>query len=126
MSAPPRCVLVDDDPEFMALVRLYLVRVSPRLEIVPFTCSLEAMGFLDRHHADLLITDFRMPLLDGLRLTRHVREADSHVPIVVMSGEEIGPQALAQGASAFVPKHDLLACIGEILDRFGLPRGEGS
>ena len=75
MSAPSRCVLVDGDPEFMALVRLYLVRVSPRLEIVSFSCPLEAMGFLDRHHADLLITDFRMPLLDGLRLTRHLSQA---------------------------------------------------
>lgn len=123
MTTHPRCVLVDDDPDFMALVRHCLARLRPSLEIIPFSSGLEALGYLARHSTDLLITDFRMPFLDGLRLTRHVRAADKDVPIVVMSADEIEPQARAAGATAFVPKRDLRDRLGAILDRCDAGRG---
>lgn len=119
MPTPPRCVLVDDDPDFERFTRLHLEKVCPRLEIVSFCSGLEALGYLTRHQADLLITDFHMPFLDGLRLTRHVRAADTHVSIVVMSGEAIETEALATGADAFVLKHELLTHLGALLDRLG-------
>jgi len=35
---------------------------------------------------DLVLTDLRMPNIDGLELTREIRNFDSNIPIVVMSG----------------------------------------
>lgn len=122
MASLPRCVLVDDDPDFVTFVRVCLLRLCPRLEVVSFPSGVEAIRYLARHHVDLLITDFRMPGLDGLELTREVRTAgnEKDVPIVVMSGDEIELAALAHGADVFVPKRDLTAQLVAVLQRFGL------
>jgi CheY-like chemotaxis protein len=122
MMSHPVCVLVDDDPDFISFVRVCLWRVCPGLEIQTFSSGAEALGFMIRHHADLLLTDFRMPGLDGLGLTREVRAAGSErdVPIVIMSGDDIESAALASGADVFVPKNDLMSRLTGLLQRFGV------
>jgi two-component system KDP operon response regulator KdpE len=55
---------------------------------------------------DLIITDLRMPNMDGLELCRKVR-AQSHIPIIVPSvrgGETIKVKALGAGADDYVTK----------------------
>lgn len=121
MPPVPRCVLVDDDPDYMGFVRLCLARLCPRLEIVAFSSSLEALGYLRRHHADLLITDFRMPFLDGLRLTSTVRKVDGDVPIIMMSGDEVAAEALAKGANVFVPKRSIPGDLARAIQHLGFP-----
>lgn len=115
-----RCVLVDDDADFAAFLRVWLARVCPALEIITFLDGSDALKFLANTHVDLVITDFRMPLLNGLRLTRLLRRGGSNVPIVVMSGDEIRGEAIAAGANAFMPKKDITRHIGMIIERSGL------
>jgi CheY-like chemotaxis protein len=123
MHSSPSCVLVDDDPDFMHFVRLWLSRLCPGLEVVEFSSSLEAWGYLRQHHTDLLITDFRMPFLDGLGLTARIRKTDPEVPIIVMSGDEVASAALATGANAFVPKRSLAKDLLTVIRRLGFPVG---
>lgn len=72
---------------------------------------------------DLIITDLRMPNMDGLELCRKVR-TQSHVPIIVLSvkGEEtIKVEALDAGADDYVTKpfsvNELLARVRALLRR---------
>jgi CheY-like chemotaxis protein len=120
--AVTRCVLVDDDPEFISFARVCLWRLCPELEIVTFSSAVEALRFLVGHPTDLLITDFKMPYVNGLELTQEVRanECELDIPIVVTSGADIEAEALAKGANIFVRKCDLLARLGSILERFNL------
>ena len=113
----PRCVLVDDDADFLALARVYLARECPHLEVVTFGDGAPAFDFLARYSVDVLITDYRMPELDGLRLTRRVRACARDILIVVMSADNVEAQALVAGADAFVPKHDFALRIGAIVER---------
>src|SRR5437762_3750533 len=76
---------------------------------------------------DLIITDLRMPNMDGLELCRHVR-TQSRVPIIVLSvkGEEaIKVEALDAGADDYVTKpfsiNELLARIRAALRRASMP-----
>lgn len=119
MVGHPQCVLVDDDPDFVTFVRVCLWRICPEMEITAFFSGFEAVGYLAGRHADLLITDFKMPVLDGLELTRRARASDEHLPIVVMSGDAIETEALASGASEFVPKYDLATRLASAMARFG-------
>lgn len=121
MGTSTRCVLVDDDPDFMGFVCHCLARACPRLEIVAFSSSLEALGYLLRHNVDLLITDFRMPFVDGLRLTATVRKVDRDVPIIMMSADEVSSEALARGANAFVPKRSIPGGLANAIQRLGFP-----
>ncbi|HVX10748.1 MAG TPA: response regulator [Pirellulales bacterium] len=59
---------------------------------------------------DLVLTDLQMPVMSGLELVRHVREHHPLVPVILMTAqgsEEIAVQALASGASSYVPKSRL-------------------
>ncbi|PWC32434.1 response regulator [Azospirillum sp. TSO35-2] len=48
--------------------------------------GVEAMERLARDPADALVTDLRMPKMDGHALIRAVREQDNNLPVVVMTG----------------------------------------
>ncbi len=83
----------------------------------------EALQLIKDWSPDLIITDLRMPNMDGLDLCRHVRQK-SQVPIIVLSvkGEEqIKVQALDAGADDYVTKpfnvNELLARVRAALRR---------
>lgn len=124
MAIAPRCVVIDDDPDYLALVHHFLAKISPSLEVIEFASSVEALDFLLRRHVDLIITDFRMPFVDGLRLASAIREVNHDVPIVMMSGDEMESQAMASGVSAFLRKTSLPGQLGTVLRRLGLPLAE--
>ncbi len=113
-------MLVDDDPDVLTLTRVFLLRIWPDLEVVTFSNGLEALAYLVGEPANLVLTDFRMPEMDGLELTSHLRSMENQVPVIVMSGNPIEAQALAAGADAFLAKNDLPAKLGEALVSLGL------
>lgn len=83
----------------------------------------EAVQLMKDWSPDLIITDLRMPNMDGLDLCRHVRQK-SQVPIIVLSvkGEEqMKVQALDAGADDYVTKpfnvNELLARVRAALRR---------
>jgi CheY-like chemotaxis protein len=56
---------------------------------------------------DLIVTDLRMPEMDGLGLVEKVTESGMGVPVILMTSygnEEIALQALNAGAASYVPK----------------------
>ena len=81
---------------------------------------------------DLVITDLRMPNMDGLELCRRIR-TESRIPIIVLSvkGEEtIKVQALDAGADDYVTKpfnvNELLARVRAALRRTAVPEQGGT
>jgi len=87
----------------------------------------EALQVFQDWSPDLIVTDLRMPVMDGLELCRKVRTT-SRVPIIVLSvkGEEmIKVQALDAGADDYVTKpfsmNELNARIRAALRRAALP-----
>jgi CheY-like chemotaxis protein len=75
-------LLVDDEPQILAAWSLILVNGGYRV-----TCAsngVEALECLKHHVPDLIVTDWIMPLMDGLSLCREVRaQRDlAHIPIL--------------------------------------------
>ena len=88
----------------------------------------QALQEMRRWSPDLVITDLRMPNMDGLELCRRIR-ADSRTPIIVLSvkGEEaIKVEALDAGADDYVTKpfniNELLARVRAALRRATMPQ----
>jgi CheY-like chemotaxis protein len=98
------CILVDDDRDFIELEKLYLAESCPDVRVIPFTSAEEAMAYVRTHHIDLVVTDFKMPTMNGVELTGIIRSFDERVPILLVSENEVRESALAAGASAFVRK----------------------
>ncbi|MFE8697716.1 response regulator transcription factor [Cytobacillus sp. FJAT-53684] len=47
-----------------------------------------ALDMLDTHHIDLIISDIMMPYMNGYELTKNLREADFHIPILMVTAKE--------------------------------------
>jgi two-component system KDP operon response regulator KdpE len=114
-------LVVDDEPQITRVLKTTLL--SHGYAIRTATDGQEALQVMKTWSPDLLITDLRMPNMDGLDLCRQVR-AKSQIPIIVLSvrGEErTKVEALDAGADDYVTKpfstKELLARVRAALRR---------
>jgi two-component system, OmpR family, KDP operon response regulator KdpE len=114
-------LVVDDEPQ---ITRVLKTTLSSHGYGTRTACDgEEALELMRDWPPDLIITDLRMPHMDGLGLCRRVRE-NSQIPIIVLSvkGEErIKVEALDAGADDYVTKpfstNELLARVRAALRR---------
>ena len=114
-------LVVDDEPQITRVLKTTLS--SQGYGIRTATDGKQALQEMKDWPPDLVITDLRMPNMDGLQLCRAIR-AESRVPIIVLSvkGEEtIKVEALDAGADDYITKpfnvNELLARVRAALRR---------
>ena len=102
-----RILLVDDSRAVRQLLKFTLER-HMNLAIYEAENGVEAVNKLMDNDFDLVITDIRMPQMDGLSLIRKVRsEISTDIPIIVVStlGREADrDDGLKMGANSYVTK----------------------
>jgi CheY-like chemotaxis protein/anti-sigma regulatory factor (Ser/Thr protein kinase) len=104
----PTILVADDVVADRRLVGAILEQDSD-LEILYATDGADAIAQVEMANPDLVLTDMRMPNMDGLQLVRAVRERCGSTPIVVMTShgsEQLAADALAAGAASYVPKSE--------------------
>jgi len=77
-------LLVDDNPHGLVARRTVLQELG--YVIHTGACGAEALDLLGRHKVDLVITDFRMPNMDGVELITRIRQLRGNLPIILLSG----------------------------------------
>lgn len=124
-EATKNILVVDDEPQITRVLKTSLSSYGYGIRTA--ADGEEALQVIHDWSPDLIITDLRMPNMDGLELCREVRK-DSRVPIIVLSvkGEEtIKVQALDAGADDYVTKpfsmNELTARIRAALRRASVP-----
>jgi DNA-binding NarL/FixJ family response regulator len=108
MTAPIGVLIVDDD----ALVRAGLSMMLSGVEDVRIVGEVadgsEVAGAVDRHRPDVVLMDIRMPTMDGLAATEHLR-ARRHPPEIIVlttfDSDDHTIRAMRAGASGFLLKH---------------------
>ena len=76
-------LVVDDDRKILELVQAYLVRAGHK--VVTASDGDEALRRVGQDKPSLIVLDVMLPGVDGLELTRHLRENLDRVPILMMS-----------------------------------------
>ncbi len=79
-----------------------------------------ALDSIQQHLPDILVTDMKMPVMDGLELVETLRREHATLPIIVMTGvgsEELAAEALKKGASSYVPKRRLAPDLAQVVKR---------
>jgi two-component system KDP operon response regulator KdpE len=124
-EAKRNILVVDDETQITRVLKTSLS--SQGYGIRTAADGEEALQLMKDWSPDLIVTDLRMPNMDGLELCRHVR-TQSCVPIIVLSvkGEEaVKVEALDAGADDYVTKpfsiNELLARIRAALRRASIP-----
>lgn len=100
-----KIVIVDDD-EFM---RDSLMEALSRPEhtVVGFSRAAEALDAVSDGSASLLVTDMRMPEMDGMELLQEARRLDPQLPIIMMTAFatiETAVEAMKRGAFDYIMK----------------------
>ena len=100
-------LIVDDEPAVRHMVRGVLE--SSGFECEESENGASALEWLKEHHTDVIIVDYQMPIMNGLRLLERVQSAhNGHTPRVIMlSGlieENEKLQAVNLGAYAIIDK----------------------
>ena len=95
-------LVVEDDESIALLVR----RIIERRGAPATTAETagRALILLDQQSWTVVLTDIWLPDMSGLDLITHVKEEHPGLPIVAMSADSLGDQALARGAEAFFMK----------------------
>ncbi|MFL5755884.1 MAG: HD-GYP domain-containing protein [Chloroflexota bacterium] len=105
-AAPrPRILCVDDEPVTLRLVERLLEKTG--CEVVTVDSAIKALAVFDVERFDLVLTDVRMPEMDGLAFLAAVRKRDEQMPIVVATGHatvDNAIEALREGATGMLMK----------------------
>ena len=104
MSTEP-VLVVDDDPKIVELVRAYLQRAG--YEVITAGDGDVALQLVERTQPSLIVLDVMLPGLDGLLLTRHLRDSHNRVPILMMSARgrvDDRIRGLVEGADDYLAK----------------------
>ena len=124
-EAKKNILVVDDEAQISRVLKTSLSSLGYGIRTA--ADGEEALQVIQEWSPDLIITDLRMPNMNGLELCREVRK-ESQVPIIVLSvkGEEtIKVQALDAGADDYVTKpfsmNELTARIRAALRRASVP-----
>lgn len=100
-----RIVVVDDETVVLSLVRDALE--DDGYDVSTFADSRDALKFLSGHPVDLLLTDIRMPGLNGIELVKQARAINPELSVIFMTGYanlNSAKDAIKQGASDYIMK----------------------
>ncbi len=101
----PKTLLVDDEPDLVATCVRLLGQIGHRC--LTAGTGREAMGLIDAERPDLVVTDLRLPAIDGLAVARHARRASPQTPVILTTGfpsREIRREAEQAWATVYLPK----------------------
>ena len=128
-------LLVEDDQETLRQLEMFLHKKAGHI----YTASNGMLGLrtFQSVHPDIIVTDLKMPLLDGVGMSREIRKQDSDVPIIIttaMADRDVILSAVDVGINKYILKpidtDDLMESLGGVAVKVlklqqGIATGEG-
>ncbi len=120
-----RVVLVDDDDSMRHSTAQAMELQG--LKVEPVASAEEALALASPGFRGIVVSDIRMPGMDGMTLLRHLHEIDREIPVILVTGHaevQLAVEAMRRGAYDFLEKpfgiQALTAVIRRALDHRAL------
>jgi DNA-binding NtrC family response regulator len=81
---PATIVIVDDEPDMLMLLKLILTEKTDH-QVLTTPDPHQAIDWCRQYHADLLISDLRMPQMEGIELLKIVKKIDPNLPLILIT-----------------------------------------
>ena len=108
---------VDDEPAFLDIMKLTLER-SGNFSVTPALDAPTALQLLSKQTYDAIVSDYQMPVMDGIAFLKAVRQQFGTIPFILFTGrgrEEVVIEAINHGADFYLQKGgDAKAQIAEL------------
>jgi CheY-like chemotaxis protein len=112
-------VLVAEDDSLIRTVFADIVR-NEGFELVEADDGERALQIVNARKIDMIITDMKMPVMDGFDLLVAVKKAHPEIPVTVITGfnsEYREEEALKAGADAYITKPFKVADVAQTLQK---------
>lgn len=123
-----RVMIVDDEPDMLSMLKLVISKKCD-CEIITASSGKIALQQMAETEPDVVVTDIKMPDLDGLTLLKKIGELDETISVVIMTGYgtiDMAVQALKDGAYDFLEKpfdkNHIVRVVNNCLERTALLR----
>jgi DNA-binding NtrC family response regulator len=103
---PGQILLVDDQPDMLLLLEM-LITDKTSHRVVSTSNPFEVEELLGQHEFNLVITELKMPQMDGIEVMEIVKRRDPDIPVIVITAFgtlEAAEEAVHQGAYDFITK----------------------
>lgn len=100
-----KILCVDDEEVILESFRKILVLDGYSVDTVE--TGQEALGLIQKHHYDFVFTDLKMPLMDGVEVTKSVKHLRPDIDVVIITGYasvETAVETMKYGALDYVQK----------------------
>ena len=102
-------VIVDDESTGRTILEKVIQNIANDIQVNGFDSAHKALAWLTENRADLIITDYRMPDINGIEFIKKVRSLAAYesIPIMmitVVSEKSVRYEALDAGATAFLTR----------------------
>ncbi len=122
---PTRVLLVDDDAQMRASTVQALELAG--LAVTGFTSAEEVLDHAGPGLNGVVVSDIRMPGMDGMTLLQRLRDMDPDLPVILITGHaevQLAVEAMRRGAYDFIEKpfvaQSLIAVLRRAMDHRGL------
>jgi CheY-like chemotaxis protein len=103
-AKPPEILLVDDNRQGLIARKSVLQELGYHISTA--TSGDEALELFSKQNFEVVVTDFKMPRMDGVELIRRIRSAQAGARIILLSGfvEPLGLTEQSTGADVVIVK----------------------
>lgn len=116
-----KVIIVEDKPPILWSIRQKVESYSPEIQVVGEALNGEdALSLINELEPDIVFTDIRMPVMDGLELISRVKKILPDIHFIIISGYDefdYARQAIKLGVSEYILKPVTGENITEVLDK---------
>jgi two-component system response regulator RpfG len=109
LNGQKKVVIVDDQSTGRMILKKIIQQIADDIKVIDFADPKKALQWLSNNQANLIVTDYKMPGLNGIEFIKEVRKttAGENIPlmmITVVSEKEVRYEALDAGVTAFLTR----------------------
>lgn len=101
-----KILIIDDEPDMLKLLSMIL-REKTAYEVATTNNPVEAVELVKQGGFDLVISDLKMPGLDGMEIIDAVKKVDEDIPVIIITAfasVESASEAIQKGGFDFITK----------------------